>query len=90
MWCLSYGCLRSAVDKLEEEDKIVRVQLRCPERVHVEQPPPIEQDGVSEKTGWWSGEVLYTAKCTPPHGLIFVMMGFIERVSHVSLTVVHL
>ena len=39
------------MDTLEEEDKSLRLQLRVPERVHIEEPPPVEQDAVSEKTG---------------------------------------
>ncbi|KAL5265042.1 hypothetical protein ACHWQZ_G005959 [Mnemiopsis leidyi] len=47
---LCYGCLRAAIDQLEDEDKALRTQMALPERVHIEEPPPAEIDATSEKT----------------------------------------
>eukprot|EP00116_Pleurobrachia_bachei_P002085 sb/3462347/ len=47
---LCYGCLRAAVDNFEMQDKALRTGLGIGERVHIEEPPPIEPDTTSEKT----------------------------------------
>ncbi|XP_063675440.1 MYCBP-associated protein-like isoform X4 [Bolinopsis microptera] len=47
---LCYGCLRAAIDSLEDEDLSLRSQMSLPERIHVEEPPPPEIDATSEKT----------------------------------------